>query len=766
MKAKNAPLKIRLEHNGRTVHDMTSGDLTGEVTIGRSHSCVWPVPPEDKVASGQHACLYKKGDQLWIKDLGSTNGTYYKGKQIKKQKLQAGDRVGIGDCTLTVDVDDKHVLELPPSYIIVQTGKTRGQKKMLTPPKFTIGSDPGSSLVLLDILVSRHHAEINIREDGSCWIKDLGSKNGTSVNGVPLREDQERLLKDGDKISIAYLEMLFTAGTSRKTSSQAWIRLAIIILTGIVVVGAYETYKTLKPPANLFIDEARRLATEERFDDAARVVDMAVSARNADAHQLQIEELRRNLTVWKSTLDLWTKARGELADGQWVAAARDLGMLQSAKKESWTWNEQAMQLKTEAVNAKDLLDALLRVESVLKREDMDGAAMQKEAEQVAAALGRIPSERPEYLQKLTEALVTSQARFQQVINESDQLDKALALFGTSNPPFQQILETSEQLQHSSSESLAKKASQLYGPIRALVQAYGAFDRILELATDMQFQAALETRLEIPSADLCAQNPNLSKARKNLEVSYGMLREQVSQISYLYNEVQKRLGGAEGVPPALACWNDAAVMDKVFAVDSLAMHYPKRSRITPSGEYDRLLGIEEFYAVLSAIPNQPDLSVTQDLGFVPQLTQARELLSRFTRLQKYLDEPDKKWLLRGRLAERLRELAVMLPARDVVVQAMLDKAAAAKGRVALIAAGIAYRLAADPAALALQDRKLDQWIAQEIKAQKDAGIKLNNEYNFAAPQRQIEIRDQVLKLGLPGDPTVKRMWIFRDAALSQ
>jgi pSer/pThr/pTyr-binding forkhead associated (FHA) protein len=66
--------------------------------------------------------------------LGSTNGTYYKGKQIKKQKLQAGDRVGIGRLHPDRGCGDKHVLELPPSYIIVQTGKTRGQKKKLTPP--------------------------------------------------------------------------------------------------------------------------------------------------------------------------------------------------------------------------------------------------------------------------------------------------------------------------------------------------------------------------------------------------------------------------------------------------------------------------------------------------------------------------------------------------------------------------------------------------------------------------------------------------------
>ncbi|MEI6148988.1 MAG: FHA domain-containing protein, partial [bacterium] len=155
---------IRLEHNGRIVHEIKSGDIAGELTIGRSHTCTWPVPKEDTVSSSRHACLFLKGRAVWLKDLESTNGTFFQGKKIEKRKLALGDKIGIGACTLCAEAD-KADGGRGVSELAVLTGKGRGQKKPLNPPSFSIGSDPSSSLVILDMLVSRKHAEITIKED-------------------------------------------------------------------------------------------------------------------------------------------------------------------------------------------------------------------------------------------------------------------------------------------------------------------------------------------------------------------------------------------------------------------------------------------------------------------------------------------------------------------------------------------------------------------------------------------------------------------------
>jgi DNA-binding NtrC family response regulator len=49
--------------------------------------------------------------------------------------------------------------------------------------RVAIGSAPRAELVIADSLVSRIHAELVMREDG-LWVRDLGSRNGTYVNGV------------------------------------------------------------------------------------------------------------------------------------------------------------------------------------------------------------------------------------------------------------------------------------------------------------------------------------------------------------------------------------------------------------------------------------------------------------------------------------------------------------------------------------------------------------------------------------------------------
>jgi hypothetical protein len=50
----------------------------------------------DPATSGHHARLERRGDQFWIVDLGSTNGTLVNGESIQEKQLNHGDRVTIG----------------------------------------------------------------------------------------------------------------------------------------------------------------------------------------------------------------------------------------------------------------------------------------------------------------------------------------------------------------------------------------------------------------------------------------------------------------------------------------------------------------------------------------------------------------------------------------------------------------------------------------------------------------------------------------------
>lgn len=71
-----------------------------QIVVGRS-SDLDMVLVEDMV-SRKHARIAMQQDQIWIEDLGSTNGTFVNGEKIRRARLKEGDRVLIGTSILKV----------------------------------------------------------------------------------------------------------------------------------------------------------------------------------------------------------------------------------------------------------------------------------------------------------------------------------------------------------------------------------------------------------------------------------------------------------------------------------------------------------------------------------------------------------------------------------------------------------------------------------------------------------------------------------------
>jgi hypothetical protein len=83
-------------------HAGRSYDLDDELTIGRSPGCGVAMP-EDIYTSTLHARLFRHNDQLWVEDLGSTNGTYVNSERISKAvRLGKGDLLQIGSTVFEV----------------------------------------------------------------------------------------------------------------------------------------------------------------------------------------------------------------------------------------------------------------------------------------------------------------------------------------------------------------------------------------------------------------------------------------------------------------------------------------------------------------------------------------------------------------------------------------------------------------------------------------------------------------------------------------
>src|ERR1041385_4186801 len=84
--------------------------------------------------------------------------------------------------------------------LIIHEGERAGQRWTIQNDTLTIGRGTECDLVLPERQVSRQHIKIKLVEE-QYIIEDLESKNGTWVNGQPLKG--ERPLKDGDEIQIA-----------------------------------------------------------------------------------------------------------------------------------------------------------------------------------------------------------------------------------------------------------------------------------------------------------------------------------------------------------------------------------------------------------------------------------------------------------------------------------------------------------------------------------------------------------------------------------
>lgn len=94
--------------------------------------------------------------------------------------------------------------------LFVREGELSGQSWPLEGEEFVVGRGSDCDLVLPERQVSRHHIRIR-SEQGNYVLYDLGSKNGTHLNGVQISEPT--VLRDGDEIQIALSVRLVYIGT-------------------------------------------------------------------------------------------------------------------------------------------------------------------------------------------------------------------------------------------------------------------------------------------------------------------------------------------------------------------------------------------------------------------------------------------------------------------------------------------------------------------------------------------------------------------------
>ena len=78
-------------HEPGTTFDVGQGAI-----FGRSDGA--DIPVNDPFASSAHARIFDRGGFMYLEDMGSTNGTYLNGRQVKRaERLNMADTIRIGD---------------------------------------------------------------------------------------------------------------------------------------------------------------------------------------------------------------------------------------------------------------------------------------------------------------------------------------------------------------------------------------------------------------------------------------------------------------------------------------------------------------------------------------------------------------------------------------------------------------------------------------------------------------------------------------------
>ncbi len=195
---------------------------------------------DNLAVSGEHAVLQMMGQDVFIEDLNSTNGTYINGKAVKKQLLAHNDTVEIGKYKIKYLVEESNEYEktmivrpgagghspynltspmpnpslpvggmgvagamggggaVPAASIRVLSGAAAGRAVTLTKVVTTVGK-PGVQV-----------ASITKRPTGYVLAHVEGAQR-PSINGVPLATETAPLA-NGDLIELAGTQMQFVHG--------------------------------------------------------------------------------------------------------------------------------------------------------------------------------------------------------------------------------------------------------------------------------------------------------------------------------------------------------------------------------------------------------------------------------------------------------------------------------------------------------------------------------------------------------------------------
>ena len=171
-----------------------------KMVVGRKNTCDLRIPLS--AVSRQHFQIEVDGESLVLRDLGSSNGTYYNDERATEAKLAAGDQIRVGPVTFIVVIDGKPDDLMPVTTVLPdETGEISG-------PAADDSAGPA-----FDEPISLDESDEMPAPDASQPVTVADDKDGDDEFSKPIAEESHTPTVDVDEEDpIAALEALAAAG--------------------------------------------------------------------------------------------------------------------------------------------------------------------------------------------------------------------------------------------------------------------------------------------------------------------------------------------------------------------------------------------------------------------------------------------------------------------------------------------------------------------------------------------------------------------------
>lgn len=748
-------MRLKLKYEDRTLYESMLSELPDSLVIGRRPGCEWIVPQELSLVSGRHAEILKRNDRLFIRDLDSRNGIILQGERIRERELTIGDSLEVGSCTLQVkgaavtDEVPPEAGESPPAQLVGQSGDLKGRTYPIGSDLFTIGADPDSSLQIGNPMVSQHHAEIRSR-GGEFWIRDLGSTNETLVNGRKLEQDEDVMLRAGDRIYVAHYALAFDDGSGvLRAERKRWVTWGAAATVAVLLLALCA--RTLMPGTDRLLAKARRLASDGQFDKALVLLDKADQATGDDENKEGAARLAEQVKSWKQTHATWTAAVSSLETGDWRKAAGALNELRTRDEAAWAWNDEARRLSEQALLISRLLEAFIPSRRILDKGYMARQIIKGRHETLIAAIAPLSDSPPPYLADLLAEAGQVKQGLSELLLKSRRFD---VLDGLREWPFDTapIMADLERARERANGEAKQNVGSLIEAVKALGLALKQYRALADDMQAMRFSRVAAAAIGLPGEELCARDPRIEQARNMLDVRCRGMADAAKHLSVSTNGLQQVDVGAE----ILIAWSDSEAMAKVFECDVLSHPRVDPERTNAVGRYDAYLGVEDFYFAYRDAAGRIDV-FRRKTGFKTVLAASLGYLDAAGRSGAFLAKHTEADWFGGELEAQASKLSAQRKALRNVAGQMLERVSADGGRPSLIAAGIAIQLAAEGSDLTVGNQSLLDWASRELKRTQLKTKELLEKYKSAPEADRVLIKQHVLETGLPGDPALKLVW---------